>query len=136
MYLVDTSVWIDYLRGRNNNADLFFQEILENDIPFGMTGLIYQEVLQGAKTVSDYKKLDEYLSSQHFFHPADNVKSYQKAARIYFECRQKGITIRSTIDCLIAQIAIENRLVLLHADQDFVRIGNVMPSLKMEFISG
>jgi hypothetical protein len=54
------------------------------------------------------------------------VKTYEDAARIYFYCRKKGITIRSTIDCLIAQIALDQNLLLLHNDKDFDAIAPIV----------
>ena len=57
--------------------------------------------------------------------------SHREAAHIYFSCRRKGITIRSTIDCLIAQISIEHDLILLHNDKDFTHMAAVIPQLKL-----
>ena len=119
MILVDTSVLIDIFKGVSNGPANQLREVLIHDIPFGITSTIYQEVLQGAKSEKEYALLKNYLSCQRFFHPQDPVKTYEDAARIYFYCRKKGITIRSTIDCLIAQIALEQNLVLLHNDKDF-----------------
>jgi len=59
------------------------------------------------------------LETQRFYHLNDPVDSFAKAARIYFNCQKQGITIRSTIDCLIAQTALEHDLFLLHNDNDF-----------------
>lgn len=53
------------------------------------------------------------------------MKSHVEAARIYFECRRKGLTVRSTTDCLIAQIALEHGFSLLHEDRDFDAIQRV-----------
>ena len=119
MILVDTSVLIDFFKGIKNPAEVKFKSILEQDIPFGITSLIYQEVLQGAKSEKEYAGLKKYLSSQRFFHPKDPIETSAKAAGIYFRCRKKGITVRSTVDCMIAQIAIESELLLLHNDRDF-----------------
>ena len=127
MILVDTSVLIDFFKGIKNPAAVGFKSILEQDIPFGITALIYQEVLQGAKSEKEYAGLKRYLSSQRFFHPQDPVETSAKAAKIYFRCRKKGITFRSTVDCLIAQIAIENKLLLLHNDRDFEAMAVVAP---------
>ena len=68
----------------------------------------------------------EYLSSQRFFHPKDPVESYARAAHIYFAYRKKEITVRSTIDCLIVQIALEHDLFLLHNDSDFIAMAPVI----------
>jgi predicted nucleic acid-binding protein len=131
MYLVDTSVWIDYFNSKENLPVQLFVEILKNNISFGMTGTIYQEILQGADSDRDFKKLTDYLSTQRFFHPQDECLTYQAGAKIYFDCRKKGITIRSTIDCLIAQIAIEHNLTILHNDKDFEQIKKIRPNLKL-----
>ncbi|HEX4045139.1 MAG TPA: PIN domain nuclease [Gammaproteobacteria bacterium] len=131
MYLVDTSVWIDYLREKNTSSTKYFSEVIENKIPFGITGLIYQEIIQGALTKKDFDLLVDYLGTQYFFHPADEIQTYQNAAETYFKCRRKGLTIGSSVDCLIAQIAIENNLTLIHNDKDFLLIQKVLPSLKL-----
>lgn len=131
MFLVDTSIWIDYLCNRENKGVRYFMQVLDDKIPFGITGIIYQEILQGAATLKDYNQLIKYLSTQEFFHPKDNIVAHQAAARIYFNCRKKGFTIRSSIDCFIAQIAIENNLTLLHNDNDFMLIHKANTELKL-----
>lgn len=125
MVLVDTSVLISYLQGNENNAVLKFQYIIDNNIPFGINSLIYQEVLQGVKTEKDFDKTKRYLDTQRFYSLKDEKESYASAAKIYFRCRKKGLTIGSTIDCLIAQTAIENNLLLLHNDSDFDNIAKI-----------
>ncbi len=95
-------------------------------IPFGINSFIYQEVLQGAKSEKEYNNLKKYLSTQHFFHPKDPIESFARAARIYYDCRKKGITITSTIDCIIAQTVIEQDLFLLHRDKDFELMSQVV----------
>ena len=125
MILVDTSVLIDFFRGNRNESTDSFRTILQNRFPFGIASVIYQEILQGAKDEEEYTILEKYLSTQYFFHPLDPIITYKNAARIYFDCRRKGVTVRSTIDCLIAQIALENHLYLLHNDRDFDAIASV-----------
>jgi len=124
--LVDTSVIIGYLQGDENDAILRFQYILDNNIPLGINSVIYQEVLQGVKTEKDFDKTKKYLDTQRFYTLKDERESYASAAKIYFKCRKKGITLGSTIDCLIAQTAIENNLILLHNDSDFDNISKVV----------
>jgi len=119
MILVDTSILIDFFKGNKNQPVFCFKEIIEQQIPFGITSIVYQEILQGAKNKKEYKLLKEYLSCQRFFNPRDPILTYEKAAMIYFSCRKRGITVRSTVDCLIAQIAIEHDLFLLQNDKDF-----------------
>lgn len=131
MLLIDTSIWIDYLRGRENRAATRFAEVLERGYPYGITSVIYQEVLQGAASSEDFDRLDEYLSTQRFYQPRDLIVSYRAAASLFFRCRREGITVRSTIDCLIAQVAIEHELLLLHNDRDFDQIARVIPQLRI-----
>jgi predicted nucleic acid-binding protein len=130
MILVDTSVLIDFFKGSKNEATSRFKLILEQGLNFGITSNIFQEVLQGAKSEKEYKLLKRYLETQRFFHPKDPVESFAEAARIFFQCRQRGVTVRSTIDCLIAQVALDHDLLLLHSDQDFDLISRVI-SLKI-----
>jgi predicted nucleic acid-binding protein len=131
MYLVDTSVWIDFLRERDNSAVRHFIRLLEMTTPFAISGLIYQEILQGATSQKDFDQLSTYLGTQNFLHPKNNILSHQKAAWLFFACRHKGLTVRSATDCLIAQIALEHNLVLLHNDKDFEFIKKVAPELKL-----
>lgn len=105
--------------------------IEESGISFGITGVIYQEILQGAASRTKLDYLAEYLGSQIFYHPMDPVESYREAALIYFRCRRAGITIRSAVDCLIARIAIEHGLMLLHDDRDYAKMAEVEPELTL-----
>jgi len=129
VYLIDTSIWIDYFRKKENSGVKFFVKILEQKWPYGITGLIYQEILQGVSSQKDFEQLSMYLETQKFYHPKDPIISYQAAAQKYFLCRKKGITIRSTVDCFIAQIAIEHNLCLVHNDRDYSLIKKVCPEL-------
>jgi predicted nucleic acid-binding protein len=127
MILVDTSVLVDFFKGMKNEPSQRFKFILQQGIPFGITSLIYQELLQGARSEKEYRLLRGYLETQRFYNPKDPVDSYAKAARIYFDCRKKGVTVRSTIDCIIAQTAIEHNLLLLHNDNGFGAIASAIP---------
>ncbi len=127
MILVDTSALIDFFKGSKTVAVENLQEILERGVPFGITSVIYQELLQGARDEAEYAKLQEYLQSQRFYHPLHAVESYAEAARIFFTCRRRGVTIRSTIDCLISRIAMEHDLILLHNDRDFEAMATIIP---------
>jgi predicted nucleic acid-binding protein len=127
MILVDTSVLIHFFKGIDSKGSQKFRTILQREIPFGINSLIFQEVLQGAGSEKEYLTLKKYLETQRFYHLREPIESFVKAAKIYLDCRKKGITIRSTIDCLIAQTALENNLLLLHEDSDFDLIAKVIP---------
>ena len=126
MVLVDTSVLIGYLKGDENESLKRFQYVLDNNIPFGINSLIYQEVLQGVKSEKNFIGVKKYLDTMRFYGLKDQKESFAAAARIYYNCRRRGITINSTIDCLIAQTALENTLFLLHNDSDFERLARVV----------
>jgi predicted nucleic acid-binding protein len=131
MYLIETSIWIDYFRNKQNKPIQFFEKLIDSKTPYGITGVIYQEILQGAASLQDYKNLVSYLGSQIFYHPKHFIQTYESAAKLYFDCRRKGITIRSTVDCLIAQIAIEHGLTIIHNDNDYNLIQKIQPNLKL-----
>ncbi len=131
MYLIDTSVLINYFRDKKNTAITFFENINREKLPYGITGAIYQEVLQGAASEKDFQMIQSCLSTQRFFHPQAGLETYEAAAYLYYRCRKQGITIRSTIDCLISQICIEHQLVLVHNDMDYKQIKKVHPELQL-----
>lgn len=126
MVLVDTSVLINYLGDVINNKTAKFTELLDLKIPYGINFYIYQEILQGAKTEQDFELLKNYLGTQRFYYLHKGINSYEEAAKIYFDCRKNGLTISSTIDCLIAQTCIENNIYLLHDDKDFDLISKII----------
>jgi predicted nucleic acid-binding protein len=127
MILVDTSVLIDFFKGFKTEGSQKFETVLQRGIPFGINSFILQEVLQGAASEKEFSRLRKYLSTQRFYHLKDPVDSFVNAARLYMECRKKGITLRSTIDCLIAETVLEHDLILLHHDNDFVAMAKVVP---------
>lgn len=100
-------------------------------MPYGINTFIYQEVLQGAKTNKEYNLLKVYFETIPLYYLKYGKKSYEQAALINIRCRQKGITIRSTIDLLIAETTIENDLYLLHDDNDFMNMAKVIKELKL-----
>jgi predicted nucleic acid-binding protein len=125
MIVVDTSVLISYLQGQKNKACSYLRELEASNIHYAIPNICIQEVLQGAKDEKSWAILNEYLLLQSIISPNDPIQSYAMAAKIYFDCRKKGITVRSSNDCLIAQMVIEHKGILLHADKDFVAISRV-----------
>ncbi|UTC62236.1 PIN domain nuclease [Treponema sp. OMZ 787] len=131
MILVDTSVLISYLKNQNNESNSKFEYILERRLPYGINLFIYQEILQGARNIKEYNLLKKYFETIPLYHLRYGQDSYENAAMINLKCRQRGITIRSTIDLLIAETAIENDLYLLHNDNDFTNMAKVIKELKL-----
>ena len=128
--LVDSSVWIDLLRDLKTAQTLALRELLSRR-EAALTAVIYQEILQGAATPERYTKLKRHFRTLPFLNPAHPVETWEAAAELYLRCRQRGFTPRSANDCLVAQIALEHRVRLLHDDRDFVLMAQVEPRLKL-----
>lgn len=117
MLVVDTSVWVDYFNGVENAQTDFLNRVLDST-PILIGDLILAEVLQGFRHDPDFEKVRRTLGKfmqDSMVGPALAVQS----ARNYRFLRQKGITVRKTIDSLIATFCIENDHELLHNDTDF-----------------
>ncbi len=130
MYLVDTSVWVDFIRGRDEPHVSLLRDLLANPLAVNITHLVYMEILQGARDQGSYVRLKEYFSGQRFVGFEQPLAGHAAAARMFLDCRRRGVTIRSGVDCLIAQCAMESNLTLLHHDRDFIRLADVTPALR------
>jgi predicted nucleic acid-binding protein len=131
MILVDTSVWVGYLRGDERPAVSRLAELLDRGTPVAVTSIVAQELLQGVAPGPAFDRLERYLSSQLRVEPVDPWLAAVEAARMFGACRAAGVTVRSTLDCLIARIAIEHGVALLHDDRDFDAIARVVPELRV-----
>jgi predicted nucleic acid-binding protein len=127
MIVVDTSVLVGFLRGDTTPGVDRLAQLEEDQVPFTIPAICFQELLQGARDEKEWRLLDEYLGTQRLLVPLHAADSYREAGRIFFDCRRRGVTVRSTIDCLIAAQALENGATLLHDDRDFDRIASVRP---------
>ena len=127
MTLVDTSVLVAFLAGHPTAGARHLERLVRDDAPIGLTPIVIQEVLQGARDDEQWAMLDEYLGSQTIIGPRDLSRCHIEAARIFFDCRRRGLTVRSSTDCVIAQIALEHECPLLHDDRDFRAIAKVRP---------
>jgi predicted nucleic acid-binding protein len=122
--LVDTSVWIEVLADRAGNKRDAFQNALGGD-DVALTRFNQLELLQGARDEREWSLLSEYLQDQEYLEARS--ESWADAARMYFDLRRLGKTVRSPIDCCIAQIAIDHDVLLLHRDRDFEAIAGIRP---------
>jgi hypothetical protein len=129
MILVDTSVWIEVLRDKTGSTVSAFRGRTGGEIVV-FSRFIQLELLQGASNEHEWNRLDEYLATQYYLEAAANT--WRNAARLYFDLRKSGITVRSPIDCCIACIAMEAQALLLHRDRDFEKIAGISP-LENEF---
>lgn len=120
MVLVDTTVWIDFFADRSEPHVTMLQELIEMEEDLSLCGVILSEVLQGIRFDTDFIKAKEYLSDLIFL-PMQQA-TFVQAAEIYRSLRKKGITVRKPVDCMIASVAIEYNVHLLHNDRDFDHI--------------
>ena len=136
MYLVDTSVWVDFIAGRDEPHVGLLRDLLSNPLAVHINHLIYVEILQGARNPASFARLKDYFDTQRFVAFEQPREAHAAAARMYVDCRRRGVTIRSTIDCLIAQSAMDSDLTLLHNDRDFGQIAAVAPELRQRSFLG
>lgn len=131
MVLVDTSVWIDFLRGTPTAQVAALEALLEGEDLVGTTPLVLQEVLQGADSPQRFEQWRREFTGLMCYLPLDPIDSHVEAARLYAACRRAGRTPRSSNDCLIARVALEHGLVLLEDDRDFEAIAAVEKRLRL-----
>jgi predicted nucleic acid-binding protein len=120
MVLVDTTVWVDFFTDRKEPHVATLQELIENEEDLSLCGVILTEVLQGIRSDGDFIKIKEYLGDLIFL-PMRQA-TFLRAAEVYRSLRKKGITIRKPVGCMIASVAIEYDIHLLHNDRDFEHI--------------
>lgn len=117
MILVDSSVWIDYFRGEETPQTEMLDALLGSE-PLAVGDLILAEVLQGFQKDRDFNHAKQILTSFQMVNIVDREIAIQ-AARNFRILRGHGLTVRKTVDTLIATRCIRNGLVLLHNDKDF-----------------
>lgn len=117
MVIVDTTVWVDYLRGDENPETNWLHKELDRR-RIGLTDLILCEVLQGIRDDIEFVKVQRDLRSFEVFETG-GVELSIAAARNFRKLRQRGRTVRKTIDCLIATFCLREGHSLLHRDRDY-----------------
>ena len=117
MILVDTSIWVEFFRSSSSPQSLRLRQvILSQDVMIG--DLIFAELLQGVKTAAEARQVASQMSTISI-EPLCGYDIALRSASNYRLLRSRGLTIRGTIDVIIAAWCIENRVPLLHNDRDF-----------------
>lgn len=117
MWIVDSSVWIDYFGGKvTPQTDLLHAALGRQAIALG--DIILCEVLQGYRREQDFSAARQALL-QFPIYTVGGTEIALRSAENYRALRHQGITVRKTIDCLLATFAIERGFILLHSDRDF-----------------
>jgi predicted nucleic acid-binding protein len=130
MMLIDTSVWINVFRDRSGQVRQQLEVLIAGRNVL-LTRFTQLELLQGSLNEQEWMLLSSYLEDQEYVELASS--SWQTAARIYYDLRRRGLTVRSPIDCCIAQAALENDLLLVHDDRDFETIAQVRSLQNLRF---
>jgi predicted nucleic acid-binding protein len=121
LILVDSSVWIDFFSSSPTRAGAELRRMIAGADPFATTGVIVAEVLQGL--TRNVTQIERYLSQWEMLEPR-GFSTYREAAALFRLARGKGISL-TTIDTLIAAIALEHGATVFTRDKDFTRIARV-----------
>lgn len=113
--LIDTSAWVEFLRGTGSGVCILVEELLAGDV--AVCEPVQMEVLAGARDESHLLDLRRLLARAVVI--PTQATDYEDAAALYRRCRREGETVRKLIDCLIAAIAIRAGIPILHNDADF-----------------
>ena len=119
---MDSSVWIDFLSSSPSLAGVELSRMIVEAEPFALTGVVITEVLQGLKR--DVSRIEHYLSQWEMLEPG-GFHTYREAAAIFRSARAKGIAV-TTVDALIAAMALEHGATLFTLDRDFTRISSII----------
>lgn len=123
MTVVDTTVWIDFFRGADTPEVRELQRLIEASEDVCVCGVILTEVLQGIRDDKHHAAASAAFDA--FLFLPMTQRTFVGAADLYRTLRRSGITIRNAVDCMIAAVAIEHDIPLLHNDRDFDAIATL-----------
>ncbi|MBA2313279.1 MAG: PIN domain nuclease [Actinobacteria bacterium] len=123
MIVIDTSVWIDVLNDSDSPQASRCVELLEDGAPLALTDVIFTEILQGFRHERDARRVERHLRAFPILRLED-IDDFARAAELYRKARRTGLTIRKTLDCLIAAPCVRDGVPILHADDDFDRLAS------------
>jgi hypothetical protein len=124
LILVDTTVWIDFLEARGTTFDRHLASLVENDAPITLIDIVYCEVLQGIRDEQAYQRTRLSLLAHPIVRPR-GLATFEAAANLYRTARRRGLTIRRSVDCLIAATCLETDAEIYHNDRDFDALAQV-----------
>jgi predicted nucleic acid-binding protein len=122
--VVDTTVWIDFLAARGTVFDRHLAELLEADAPIALVDIVYCEILQGIRDEEAYRRIRLSLLAHPILRPR-GLETFEVAANLYRAGRGRGLTIRRSVDCLIAATCLENEAEIYHHHRDFEALARV-----------
>ena len=121
MIVVDTSVWIDVLNGVDSPPATTCIGLIEDGRPVALTDVVFTEILQGLRSDDEAQTVERHLRAFPILR-LDSLADFSLAADLSRTARRNGVTVRRTLDCLIAATCIRSGAPLLHADADFDRL--------------
>ncbi|WP_300609919.1 PIN domain nuclease [Trebonia sp.] len=134
MYIVDSSAWIEYLRKTGSRAHLEVRAMVRREPPTaGVTEPVIMELLAGARDAGNFRRIERLTDAMPLCQ-VDPVCDFAEAGALYKVLRDAGITIRSSVDCLIAAIAWRRNATIVHADRDFDAIAARYPVQVMSLV--
>jgi predicted nucleic acid-binding protein len=123
--LVDSTVWIDFFGGKTTTQTGKLKTRIQNREAICCCGFVLAEVLQGIREEGQYVIVKRHF--ENLVYLEDDRTTFQLGATIYRELRRKGITIRSSMDCLISAVVIQHGVDFLENDRDFKFIDQHYP---------
>lgn len=118
MIVVDTSVWIDFFRDTGTWQVEHLTQLIADDEPVALTDIVLTEILQGLPSDREARRVERRLLAFDVLR-LEALDDFRRAASLYRQARTAGVTIRRTLDCLIASVCVRDDAPLLHADADF-----------------
>lgn len=122
--LVDTSAWVEYLRGTGSPCNLWLRDAIHAGTPLGWTEPVLYELAAGARSARQADDLRALLLRGPMV-AVMGLQDWEAAAELYRTARSNGLTIRSSIDCLIAVVAVRTGSSVLAVDRDFDALAQV-----------
>ena len=121
MILIDSSAWIEFLRGSDHAAHRTVRHLLAAGSQLATTEVVVMELMAGVSAPRNRKRLRDTLLSLPLLR-LRGLSDFEAAADLYRACRAKGASLRGLSDCLIATVAVREGASVLHNDRDFEAI--------------
>jgi predicted nucleic acid-binding protein len=116
-------VWIDIINETESSQAIRCVGLLEDGAPLALTDVIFNEILQGFRDEREATRVESHLREFPILR-LESISDFSLASSLYRQSRREGITIRKTLDCLIAAPCVRDGVPILHRDGDFDRLAS------------
>lgn len=125
MIVVDTTVWVDFFAGREDETHVAeLLRLIDVDAGVALTDVVYAEILQGLRDDHTVRRVEQRLDAFDILR-LHTLDDFRRAAGLYRQARSKGKTIRRTLNCLIAAVCVREQCAILHNDRDLDHLAEV-----------